>query len=129
MFDIATCERKTLVCTAVHFREPGVEDKQISEERAWNDGKVDRKNRTDQNPRPLRGKHVDANSPFCRVSSHNHPREKTEGRDQDTDPGLMNLFSMISIKIPESSDRLAFSTLTIFEQFFESVPRRVATKF
>ena len=45
------------------------------------------------------------------------------------DPGLMNLFSMISIKIPESSDRLAFSTLTIFKQFFESLPGRVATKF
>jgi hypothetical protein len=45
------------------------------------------------------------------------------------DPGLMDLFSMISIKIPESSDRLAFSILTIFRQFFESVPGRVATKF
>jgi hypothetical protein len=45
------------------------------------------------------------------------------------DPGFRTLFSMISMKIPESSARLAFSTLTIFKQDFVSEPGRVATKF
>ncbi len=68
-----------------------MEDKQISEERARNDREVDRENRTNQNPRPLRGKHVDANSPFCRISSHTHPKEKAERSDQDTGPELNEL--------------------------------------
>ncbi len=28
---------EALICTGVHFREPGMEDKQISEENTWND--------------------------------------------------------------------------------------------
>ncbi len=52
---------------------------------------------------------------------------REEMRTQD--PGLRTLFSMISMKIPESSARLAFSTLTIFKQDFESEPGSVATKF
>jgi len=68
-----------------------MEDKQVSEESAWNDGEVDGENRTDQNPRPLRDKHVDADSPFSRIGRHTHPREKAEGCDQDARPRLNEL--------------------------------------
>ncbi len=38
VFDIVIpCRREALICTSVHFREPRMEDKQISEERTWND--------------------------------------------------------------------------------------------
>ncbi len=68
-----------------------MEDKQVSVKGARNDGEVDGENGTNQNSRPLRGKHVGADSPFGSIGRNPHPRQEAERRDEDTRPWLNEL--------------------------------------
>jgi hypothetical protein len=59
-----------------------MEDKQVSVKGAKNDREVDGKNGANQNSRPLRGKHVGADSPFSSISRNPHFRQEAERRDE-----------------------------------------------
>ena len=76
--------RRSLIGAGINFPKPRMEDQQLPEQISGDSRRMDGKNRTHKDARPLTGKHVDTHAPLRRVSGRTHFCQIAERGHKDT---------------------------------------------
>jgi hypothetical protein len=107
-----------------------MEDEEFPKDWTWDIREMEWEDWTYQDSRPPTDQHIDCNPPFRRAGCGPDLRERvTQKGKQDASVRFYRFVLHDLRKMLASSVRLEFSTLTIFKQFFPSLPGKVATKF